>query len=237
MIFRSLIIGFASTALLVALLVLSRIFGAPSVPKVTLTELETVVIEPPAPPPELSEPEEPEDLPPPPAPKLELYANPDAIDSPEIALSLSRIDLKTPIEPFHTDMAPATVPVIRKAQPTRTPAKRTTTPTKPTRPTPNRPPVKKAFYSTNELDGKPSIIRKGQFRWPSRAKGVTGKVTLLLEISESGRVSVISVVSTTDPALNPSAMRVARGSRFTSPRKNGQKVKARFLMPFSLKKP
>ena len=100
-----------------------------------------------------------------------------------------------------------------------------------------RPTVKKDYYSTGELDGLPTAIRTGQFRWPSRARGLSGKVRLLLEIDQNGLVSVIKVMSTSDPALSAAATRVARGSRFTSPRKNGQKVKARFYKTYVLKKP
>ena len=237
MIFRSLLIGLASTGLLVALLVLSRILGAPEPETIEIFELQTAVMTPPPPPPDLSEPEEPEDLPPPPAPKLELTAQADDLDAPEIALSLRRIDLKTPIEPFHTDSAPAKVPVIQKPSPSPRPARQTTQSTPQKKPKVTRPAVRKEYYSTGELDSLPSTIRTGQFRWPSRARGTSGKVRLLLEINQSGRVRVIKVMSTTDPALSAPASRVARGSRFTAPRKNGQKVKARFYKTYVLKKP
>lgn len=234
MIIRSLLIGLASTGLLVALLVLSRILGAPAPQTIELVEIETVVLEEPPPPPNLSEPEDPEDPPPPPAPKIELPSEIDDLKAPKIALSLSRLDLKTPIEPFHTDTAPAQIPVIRQPKPTTQPTPQTS---QPAPPEVVRPPIRKAYYAPSELDSLPTAIRTGQFRWPSRARGTRGSVRLEIEIDENGRVSVIRVLSTTDPALSLAATQVARGSRFTAPRKNGQKVKARFSKTYVLKKP
>ncbi|MGB0326701.1 MAG: energy transducer TonB [Akkermansiaceae bacterium] len=233
MILRSFLIGVSTTGLLVALLVLSRLWIAePREELVTALEIETIYQEEPPPPPDLSEPDDP---PPPPAPKLELYAKADDYSAPEIALSFNRVDLKTPIESFQTDIAPAKIPVIRQPKPK--PAPNTNQTIRPTSPKLIRPTVKKDYYSTGELDGLPTAIRTGQFRWPSRARGLSGKVRLLLEIDQNGRVSVIKVMSTSDPALSAAATRVARGSRFTSPRKNGQKVKARFYKTYVLKKP
>lgn len=233
MILRSFLIGVSTTGLLVALLVLSRLWVAePGEELVTALEIETIYQEEPPPPPDLSEPDDP---PPPPAPKLELYAKADDYRAPEIALSFNSVDLKTPIEPFQTDIAPAKIPVIRQPKPK--PAPNTNQTTRPTSPKLIRPTVKKDYYSTGELDGLPTAIRTGQFRWPSRARGLSGKVRLLLEIDQNGLVSVIKVMSTSDPALSAAATRVARGSRFTSPRKNGQKVKARFYKTYVLKKP
>lgn len=238
MIIRSLLIGLASTGLLVALLVLSRILGAPAPKTIELLEIETVVLEEPPPPPDLSEPEDPKDPPPPPAPKIELPSELDDLEAPEVALSLNRLDLKTPIEPFHTDTAPAKIPVIRQPEPTPKPTtKPTPRPSEPRTPKVVRPPVRKAYYAPSELDSLPTAIRTGQFRWPPRARGTRGSVRLEIEIDENGRVSVIGVLSTTDPALSSAASQVARGSRFTAPRKNGQKVKARFSKTYVLKKP
>ena len=240
----SVIAGIVVTSILIALLALSRIFSAPEVEVLELTSVETVLLEEPPPPPDLSEPEEPDDLPPPPAPKLELTPLINQLDAPEVALSLKTIDLTTPVEAFHTDSAPAKLPVVRKPTPRPTSSKPKTTTSRPTttRPTSSkpkvtRPVVKKAYYSTGELDSLPRAIRTGSFTWPSRARGTSGTVRLLLEISESGKVRVISVVSSTDSHLSAAASRVARGSRFTSPRKNGQKVKARFYKNYVLKKP
>jgi len=245
MFLRSIIVGLATTLLLVSLLAISRALNTPKSKIIALTEVEVIDLEEPPPPPDLSEPEEPEDLPPPPTPKIEFPNALDDLDAPEIALSLNRIDLTTPIEAFHTDSAPAKMPTIQKPKPAPKkttpklkPKPKKTYPTKPQkRPSPPKPQPTKAYYSAGELDSKPRVIRTGKFRWPSGAKGTRGTVTLLLEINESGRVRVISVVSSTNSALNTAAKRVASGSKFTAPRKNGQKVKTRFYKPYVLQKP
>ena len=228
MIVRSLFIGLVTTSLLLALLALSRLLNTHEKEIVEISPVEIITLESSPPPPELSEPEEPEDTPPPPAPKVEFPDRVDDFNAPEMALSLTRIDLRTPIQSFNTSSAPAALPVIRKIAPK---------PSAPTKPTIQKPVAKKSYYSSGELDGIPQTIRMGGFRWPSHAKGTTGRIKLLLEINESGRVRVISVVSSTNSSLNTSAKRVAAGSRFTSPRKNGQKVKARFYKTYNLKKP
>ncbi len=228
MIIRSLFIGLVTTSLLLALLALSRLLNTHEKEIVEISPVEIITLESSPPPPKLSEPEEPEDTPPPPAPKVEFPDMVDDFDAPEMALSLTRIDLRTPIQSFNTSSAPAALPVIRKIAPK---------PSAPTKPTIQKPVAKKSYYSSGELDGIPQTIRMGGFRWPSHANGTAGKIKLLLEINESGRVRVISVVSSTNSSLNTSAKRVAAGSRFTSPRKNGQKVKARFYKTYNLKKP
>lgn len=122
-----------------------------------------------------------------------------------------------------------------KAKPKYTPKAKPKTTYQP-KPKP-KPPAPKPYYSTGELDGTPRQIRQGSFSWPSRAKGTSGTVVLTVELSTSGRVSVISVNSTTDSALTEAAKRIAKGSRYTSPTKNGQKVKARFRKTYKLVKP
>lgn len=233
MIVRSLFIGLVTTSLLLALLALSRLLNTHEKEIVEFSPVEIITLDSSTPPPELSEPEESQDTPPPPAPKLEFLDMVDDFNAPEMALSLTRIDLRTPIQSFNTSSAPAELPVIRKIVP------KPSAPTKPTykKPTIQKPVAKKSYYSSGELDGIPQTIRTGGFRWPSHAKGSAGKIKLLLEIDESGRARVISVVSSTNSSLNTSAKRVAAGSRFTSPRKNGQKVKARFYKTYNLKKP
>lgn len=242
MIIRALPIGLATTLVLVALLAVSRMLSAYAPPVIELAPVEIVEMADQSPPPDFSEPDTPDDPPPPPAPKIEIdFA--ENLDAPEIALSLAKVDLTTPIEAFQTDVAPADLPIVRKAQPkpVKQPKARKAAPprpkAKPKKKALPKPKPKKSYYNTGELDGKPRQIRTGKFKWPSRAKGARGSVRLLLEINEAGRVSVVKVVSSSDPALTGPARKVARGSRFTAPRKGGQKVKARFYKTYHLQKP
>ena len=232
MIVRSLFIGLVTTSLLLTLLALSRLINTHEKEIIEFSPVEIITLDSSTPPPELNESEESEDTPPSLAPKLASLNMVDDFNAPEMALSLTRIDLRTPIQFFNTSSAPAALPVIRKIIP------KPSAPTKPTykKPIIQKPVAKKSYYSSGELDGIPKTIRTGEFRWPSHAKGTTGEIKLLLEIDESGRVRVISVVSSTNSSLNTSAKQVATGSRFTSPRKQGQKVKARFYKTYNLKK-
>lgn len=109
-------------------------------------------------------------------------------------------------------------------------------PRKPERP--RRPVAKKqkAYYSPSELDGKPKLVRQGRFSWPRQAPGKSGKVVLELEIDQRGRVRVLRVHSATHPALAKAAKEIASGSRFTAPKRAGSKVKSRFLKTYHLKK-
>ncbi|MBK1834153.1 energy transducer TonB family protein [Roseibacillus ishigakijimensis] len=255
MLLRSSLTGLVVTLLLAVLLAASRIFSVEPPETIELTEVEVIELAPPPPPPELSEPEEQtsEDLPPPPTPKIELQ---DVVtpDTPEIALAISEVPLTTPIQNFQTEMAPAPMPALPKpkpkpkpvAKPKPTPRKSTPAPTRTyTKPTPKPSPrpapkpveVTKSYYSAGELDSLPRERYTGKFRWPSSARGTSGTVKLYIEISTSGRVKVLSVVSSTDSALSSAASKIARGSRFTSPTRGGKPVKARFYKTYHLKKP
>ena len=97
----------------------------------------------------------------------------------------------------------------------------------------------KSHYSSGELDGRPRLIRTGSTVFPSALsrKGVTrGTVTLEVELSERGSVRVRRVISATHPELVSAAKRVAAGSRYTAPRKNGRAVKAIMRWPITIKK-
>ena len=100
-----------------------------------------------------------------------------------------------------------------------------------------KPPVLKAYYGPSELDSSPRETRKGRFTWPRSAKAKSGTVKLLIEIGTSGKVSVLSVLSSTDSALSSAAQKLAKSSRYTAPKKNGKPVKARFTKTYKLIKP
>jgi len=241
MLIRSIIAGIVSTGLLLALLVLSRVLGSPKEAKVELVEVNVMEYTDPTPPPELSEPEDPEETPPPPAPRIDAPVVSVDVDVPVIALSLNKLNLTTPIDAFHTDNQPASLPKIVTAAPKTPPKKVSYTPKKGSPPVsriiPKRTMVVKSRYEVEELDSKPRVIRTGSFSWPRSASGTSGRVVISLEISEKGYVKVLNVISSSDTKLNAAATKVARGSRFTPPMKNGVKVKARYNYTFNLKKP
>lgn len=235
MVLKSTAIGIVCTVALVALLALSRQFNHVSEPLLEVTEIETITLEPPPPPPDITPPEETPDEAPPPAPVLDIPSELVCVDVPEITLSLEKVPLTLAMQTFHTDTAPAKIPVkpVKK--------KVITTPKKAPKKTTKKHYVKKAVvtkshYSSSELDSKPRERYTGKYTWPRSAKGTSASVKLLIEISTSGHVKVIKVLSSTNSDLNAAAMKVASGSRFTSPLYKGKPVKARFYKTYILKK-
>lgn len=230
--FSSIIIGITASAILLAVLGFARLFTVvENTPDLTIREIETITFEPPPPPPP------PEEQPPlaPPSPAL---TNIDPIpDTSRVPLPVSSVpmDITVPLGEFHIDAAPAplpTPPAPERAAP-RQPSPK---PSPPRRSTPTPP---KSHYSASELDGTPRLIRHGSATFPNSLarKGVTrGTVTLEVELSTSGSVSIRRVVSSTHPELNIAARRVASGARFTAPKKNGRPVKAIMHWPIVIQK-
>jgi protein TonB len=227
------IVGILMAGALLALLGLTRLL-VPSQARVDVDvrEIEiTTLPEPPPPPPE----EPPPEAPPPPPSLTQVSQVPDptrvAIPKADVPL-----DISMPVDSFFTDIAPSPLPqpVVRQAPPS-------PRPTPPTRTTPRPPPapVAKSHYALGELDGKPRLVRHGSAQFPSSLsrRGVSqGTVVFEVELSESGRVSVRRVISTTHEELVTPARRVASSSSFTSPTRNGQRVKAIMKWPITLRK-
>lgn len=261
MFIKSIITGTLITAVLVAVLAATRLMdNNKKAEEIKIFDITEVFIDPAPEPPmeEVEEQETVEDLPQPPIPKLDLVQNVE-LDVVSLPLTTASFRPDLAVDPFEIDRAPADLPIppkpkiVPKAKPIQKtiPKPKYKTPTKPkyvapTKPkykappkkyTPPPPPVAKAYYSTGDLDSIPKAIRQGSFTWPSRAKGTAGTVKLFLEISSSGKVKVISVISSTDPNLISPAKRVATGSRYTSPISSGKTVKWRFYKTYHLKKP
>ena len=246
MFIKSIITGSVITAILISVLVATRLLKTETeVQDLLLYEVEQVTMSPPPEPPieeeeQLEEEELLETLPQAPIPALDLLAD-ASIDSTPLPLTTASFDPQLSVSPFEIDREPADLPVAKvtsrpKSRPVkkRATSKPRTTP-KP-RPTPPREKLKSS-YSPSELDRKPRELRKGSFTWPSGARGTSGTVKLLLEISTSGRVRVLSVSSSTDPKLNSAAKRVASNSRYTAPTYRGKPVKTKFYKTYHLKKP
>ena len=240
MFIKSIITGSVITAILVSVLAATRLMHSENeTPDLLLYEVEQITMSPPPEPPieeeELLEEEIVETLPQAPIPALDLLTD-TTIDSTPLPLTTATFDPQLSVSPFEIDREPADLPVAKA----------------PNRPDPaknlsrskigNKPPVApreriKSHYSPSELDRKPKELRKGSFTWPSSARGTSGSVKLLLEISTTGKVTVLSVQSTTDPQLVAAAKRVASNSRFTAPTYQGKPVKTKFYKTYFLKKP
>lgn len=238
---RAIVTGIAATAVLLAVLAASRLWkAAEASEQIEVIEIQPVLPAPEEPP--LEEPEdevEPEELvetPALPVPALDLMVSRE-MEAPTLPKSAIQWDSNMGVDTMSLDRAPAELPLKKVSRPISKPAtKANSKPTK--RPTTKSKPIKtKAYYSPGELDGLPRQLRQGRYTWPRRAKGKSGTVRLKLEISSSGRVTVISVLSATDPALIEAAKKLARTSSYTAPKKNGKAVKARFTKTYKLIKP
>ena len=266
MFLKSIFTGTLITAILVSVLAATRLMKTEDDAKdLVLYEIDEVVMAaPPEPPMEEEDPEETEveSLPVAPIPALDLMSD-STLDSTPLPLTTASFNPELSVSEFAIDREPAYLPVVKIVKPKPKPVakyvpkyvpkrKVTTKPTvvkkkyvvpvkpkvytKPKPPAPKRE-VIKSSYSPNKLDSMPRELRKGSFSWPRSAKGSSGTVKLQIELSTSGKVRVIKVISSTDPKLISAAKRVATGSRFTAPKYRGKVVKTEFIMPYILNKP
>lgn len=242
MFIKSIITGSVITAILVSVLAATRLMKIDQeLPDLMLYEVEQITTPPPPEPPieeeEIEEEEEfTEILPQAPIPAMDLLADAN-IDSVALPLTTATFDPELSVSPFAIDREPAELTPTKAPVKTKPVVKPSNKPTNRITP-PVTPRVKvKSHYSPSELDRKPSELRKGSFTWPSSARGTSGSVKLLLEISTSGRVTVLSVASSTDSNLVAAARRVATNSRFTAPTYQGKPVKTKFYKTYHLKKP
>lgn len=214
---KSTIAGIVASAVLLAVLGVSRLFTIERVvPDLAVREVETVMFQPPPPPP-LEE--VPPDAPPPPPALTEVSAIPDPTRVP-IPLARVPMDITAPVENFFSDTPPEPLPLAP--------------PPVQARPAIKAPPIQpapavKSHYLENELDGIPRLLRHGSAVFPpslARQGVKRGTVTFEVELSTSGFVSIRRVVSSTHPELVTPARRVAEKARFTTPLRDGKAVKA-----------
>lgn len=231
------IVGIVVAAMLLAVLGLTRLL-TPGVKVVDLELREIEVTQMPEPPPPPPEDEPPPDAPPPPPSLTDISDVPDPTRVPVPKADVP-MDLSVPVDPFFTDIAPAPLPqpvVARKAPTVESRPKSNPRPSPVKRPPA---PVQKSHYGVNELDGKPRLIRHGSATFPASLarKGVTsGTVMFEVELSERGAVSIRSVISATHPELVGPARRVASGSRYTPPTRQGRAVRVIMRLPVTIKK-
>lgn len=218
--------------LLLALVATRLMVLTPEHAEYEIREVDTVELpEPPPPPEEIPE----EDIPPPPPPAVvDLRTTPD-INQPALPVANLKIDPKLAVDTFFSDQPPAPLPVVQKPRP-----KPTAKPSKPKRTSPvvrKSPPKPKSQYSLGELDKKPRLIRNPRVTFPRSIRNASqGRVVVRIAILPSGRSQYLSTVSSTHSALTPLARRIANGSRFTPPTRQGRPVKAVMTWPIIIKK-
>jgi len=158
------------------------------------------------------------------------------LNQPAIPVSPMKVDLSLAVDTFFSDEPPSPLP--------RPVVKRPTAKHKGPRggQSLSRPKVKrvvavKSQYSIGELDQKPRLLRNPSVSFPRSIRHAkSGRVVVRIAILPSGRSRFISVISATHPALIPLARRIANGSRFTPPTRQGKAVKAVMTWPITIRK-
>jgi|AACY02.3.fsa_nt_gi protein TonB len=89
------------------------------------------------------------------------------------------------------------------------------------------------IFNLAELDRKPRLLRKPSIKYPSSLKRqkVEGDVKLLVLINERGSVKVLKVLSSSHPEFTEAATKAVERSRYEAPKKGGQAVRTKFLLP------
>ena len=235
---KSIILGIATTAVLITVLVATRMMLLTRVEaEFEIREIETVELpEPPPPPPEE---QVEEDTPPPPPPAIADLSPTLDVSQPVLPVMTIKVDPRIAVDTFFTDQPPAPLPKpivkrpVAKAKLTAKPK----TPYKPRARVKVAPPKPKSEYSVGELDRKPRLLRNPSVRFPSSIRNASsGRVVVKVAILPSGKSQFLSVISSSHPALIPAAKRIAGGSRFTPPTRRGVAVKAVMTWPIIIKK-
>ena len=234
MTFKSIILGIAVTAVLLAVLVATRLMVlSPVEYEFEIREIETVSLPEPPSPPEEQLPAE--DSPPPPPPALEDLRPAIDMTQPVIMASNQSVDPRLSIDTFFIDQPPALLPEVVKAA--RPKAVESAIKSKPQPQVIAPLPQPKSEYSLGELDQQPRLLRNPSVIFPRSIKDATiGNVVVRVAILASGRSEFVSVVSSTHDDLVPLAKRIADGSRFTPPTRQGKAVKAIMTWPITIKK-
>ncbi len=99
-------------------------------------------------------------------------------------------------------------------------------------------PRQEMVFSSSELDTQPRLINRPSITFPAsqKAQGVSeGRVTLEVQISAAGRVTVRRILESSHPDFDEVARSFATRARFTSPNKDGRPVNAVFRWPLILR--
>lgn len=225
---RNLIFGIAITTVLMIALVATRLFKFDTEAEtLKLEELQLVTLAPP-PEPEMDEPEPEETPPPPPTPALQLTQNTIEMAELTLPVSMNPTPPDMTVDLFTEDVAPPKIPIKAPSTPKKTKPKVVKrTPPKITQ---------QQSVGISDLDKKPTIVRKGKFRWPSSAKSTVAQIKVKVEINERGSLRLISILSMPDPSYESTIRQFVRTTRYTPPRHEGKPVKVQFILPATLRK-
>ena len=89
------------------------------------------------------------------------------------------------------------------------------------------------------LSQRPRLLRSAEPRYPPEAweQDIEGDVTLLLWVSEQGKVEAASILSSPGHGLGPAALVAAKKLRFAPAEVDGQPVKVKIRYTFKFRKP
>lgn len=92
------------------------------------------------------------------------------------------------------------------------------------------------LFGFGELDEIPRLVREGRFRYPPNSPRGRGEafVRLLVYVEKDGRVSVQKVVDYSHREFIDAAKRMAEGSRFSTPTRDGQPVRSKYEWPIRI---
>ncbi|WPJ94491.1 energy transducer TonB [Coraliomargarita algicola] len=92
------------------------------------------------------------------------------------------------------------------------------------------------LFGFGELDEVPHLVREGRFRYPPNSPRGRGEalVRLLIYVEADGRISVQRVIDYSHQEFIEAARRMAEGSRFSPPMRNGQAVRSKYEWPIRI---
>ncbi len=94
-----------------------------------------------------------------------------------------------------------------------------------------------AAFELSELDKIPRRIGGVEIKYPESLlrRGIEGRVLLNVIIDEDGYLEVESVESASNPLFERAAVEAAKKLRYEAPVKNGERVRAKFILPIPFK--
>jgi len=92
------------------------------------------------------------------------------------------------------------------------------------------------FIDFSDLDEPPKLIDKSPFDWPRalRAKPVSGRVVVYIELDTDGNVTKAEIAQSNLPQFDPYVLKEIRSRKFSPPTLNGDPVKARANLPIPI---
>lgn len=93
------------------------------------------------------------------------------------------------------------------------------------------------LFNVKDLDEPPRPVRQVKMEPPARFRQerISGLVRVEIMIDEDGQTTVRKILESSHPELEAPAREALRQWRWTPPKKNGEPVKARYIMPIGFR--